>query len=147
MMSQNLRSVDFTKTRYLDILKTKHYFFLQIIKFIKYKSKAALLQKGVLYQKYKEGGLMHNVVLCSEFIHTYTHTHTHTHTHTCKDTAQTEARRLRHPHKYIFTTLVMCSQQLSLLHWINNWLISKIYFTDVLSFQTLFTCKSHISID
>ena len=63
-----------------------------------------------MYQKHMEGGLMHNVVLCSDFIHTYTHTYTH------KDTAKTEARRLTHPHKYIFTTPVMCLQQLSILH-------------------------------
>ena len=38
------------------------------------------------------------------------------------------ASRLIHPHKHIFTPPVMCSQKLSLLCWMNNSLISKIYF-------------------
>ena len=33
-----------------------------------------------------------------------------------------------HSYKYIFTPPVMCSQQLSLLYWKNNSLISKMYF-------------------
>ena len=41
---------------------------------------------------------------------------------------------LSHPYKYIFTPAVMCSQQLSLLHWINTWMISKIYFSRSISF-------------
>ena len=67
--------------------------------------------------------------------HTQTHTHTHTHTQRhntlrgqCTDT---------HQHKYIFTPPVMCSQQLSLLHWMNNSLISKIYFPQCLFFSKI----------
>ena len=45
MMSQNLKSMDFTKTQNLDILKTKH-FFLQIIKFINYTSRATYVSKA-----------------------------------------------------------------------------------------------------
>ena len=44
----------------------------------------------------------------------------------------------------------MCSQQLSVLHLINNLLISKIYFTEfhkVFTFQKLLTCGSHVSVD
>ena len=44
---------------------------------------------------------------------------------------------------------VMCIQQLPVLHWINNLLIQKIYFTEiphVFAFQKLLTCTSHISL-
>ena len=41
-------------------------------------------------------------------------------------------------HPYISTPPVMCSQQLPLLHWMNNSLISKIYFPQF-TFQKLFT--------
>ena len=60
----------------------------------------------------------------------------------------TRADRLTHPYKYILTPPVMCSQQLSVLHWMNNLLILKFYFTDfhsVFAFQKL-TCRSHISV-
>ena len=46
---------------------------------------------------------------------------------------------LSHPYKYIFTPAVLCSQQLSLLHWMNTWMILKIYFSRFLSFQKLFS--------
>ena len=48
-------------------------------------------------------------------------------THTNKYTHNTN-RDNRPTHKYILTAPVMCSQQLSLLHWINRSLILKIYF-------------------
>ena len=48
-------------------------------------------------------------------------------THTQRRTAHTEANRLTRPYKYIFT---MCLQQLSVLHLLNNLLISKIYFPE-----------------
>ena len=51
----------------------------------------------------------------------------HTHTNTCTN-KHSGATRLTHQYKYIFTPPVMCLQQLSLLHWISNSLISKIYF-------------------
>ena len=57
-----------------------------------------------------------NLVFCwySDLIsHTHTYTHTHTHTHTW-------VIKLTHPNKCIFTSPVMCSQQLSLLH---KWII------------------------
>ena len=38
------------------------------------------------------------------------------------------ANRLTRPYKHIFTTPVMCWEKLSLLRWMNNSLISKIYF-------------------
>ena len=56
-------------------------------------------------------------------IHTHTQTHTHTHTNTHHTKTHSRASRLTHLYKYIFTPPVMCSQQLSLLHWMNNSLI------------------------
>ena len=62
------------------------------------------------------------LVLWFDITHTNTHTHTHTHTHTYTKT-QTKAHmttgvnRLTHPYKYISTPPVMCSQQLSVIHW------------------------------
>ena len=46
MMSQILKSVDFTKTQTSRYLKNKKLFFLWIKKFINYKSRATLLQKN-----------------------------------------------------------------------------------------------------
>ena len=66
-----------------------------------------------------------------------THTHTHTHTHTQSYTAHSGASALTHPYKYKFTPSVMCSQQWSLLHWMNNSLISKIYFPQCLFFSKI----------
>ena len=54
-----------------------------------------------------------------------------------------------HTYKYILTPPVMCSQQLSILKWMNNLLISKICFpkfSNLFAFQKLLTC-SHISAD
>ena len=53
------------------------------------------------------------------------------------------------PYRYILTPTVMCSQQLSILKWMNNLLISKICFpkfSNLFAFQKLLTC-SHISAD
>ena len=72
--------------------------------------------------------------------HTHTHTHRHKQKHTHKDThtdthahthtkTHSGASRLTHLYKYIFTPPVMYSQPLSLLHWMNNSLISKIYLS------------------
>ena len=50
-------------------------------------------------------------------------------THTIKGTQHTGANRLADPYKHILTSSDMCSQQLSVSHWLNN-LLSKIYFTE-----------------
>ena len=60
--------------------------------------------------------------------------HAHKHTYIQRHIAHSGANVLTHPYKYIFTPTVMCSQQLSLLHWMKNSLISKIYFLQCLSF-------------
>ena len=62
---------------------------------------------------------------------TLTWYHTHEHTHTQRYTAHSGASRLTHPYKYILTPPVMCSQQLSLLQWMNISPIS-IYFPQFL---------------
>ena len=69
---------------------------------------------------------------------------------TNKDTAHTWTNRLTHPHKYILTWTVMCSHQLSILHWMNKLVISKIHFTEfhnVFAFKKLLFCKYHVSVD
>ena len=58
-------------------------------------------------------------------------------THMQTHTTHSESNRLTQPYKYILTPPAMCSQQLSVLHWMNNSLISKIYFP-----QCLFVCGS-----
>ena len=65
-------------------------------------------------------GLTHNVVFCwySDLI-----SHIHKHSHA----AHSRAIILTHPYKYILTPPVICLQQLSLLLWMHNSLISKIY--------------------
>ena len=71
-------------------------------------------------------GLIHNVFLTGTLIWYHTRTNTHRHiTHW-------GAKRLTHPYKYIFTPLVLCSQQLCLLQWMDNSLISKVYFPQYL---------------
>ena len=50
--------------------------------------------------------------------------------------AHTGASRLTHLYKHIYTP-VMCSQQLSLLHWMDNSLISKSYFRRCLFFSRI----------
>ena len=47
--------------------------------------------------------------------------------HTHKDTQHTRASRLTHPYKYIFAPFVICLQQPTLLHLMDNLMISK-YF-------------------
>ena len=66
-------------------------------------------------------------------------------THTNKYTHNTN-RDNRPTHKYILTAPVMCSQQLSLLHWINRSLILKIcFFIIYLLFILLYLCFSRIN--
>ena len=66
-----------------------------------------------------------------------------------RNTTHSGANRLTHPDKYILTSPVMCWQQLSVLHWMNNLLMSRIFFTEthnVFTFQKLLSCRSHISV-
>ena len=78
--------------------------------------------------------LTHNVVFCwySDLI-----LHTHNHIHTQRHTDHSGASRLTHPYKYMFTPPIMCSQQLSLFHWMNNSLTSKIYSPQCLFFPRI----------
>ena len=65
-----------------------------------------------------------------------------------RNTTHTGGNRLTHTYKYIPT--IMCSQQLSVLHFMNNSLISKFYFTEfhnVFASWKLPTCRGHISVD
>ena len=64
-------------------------------------------------------------------------THTNKHKHIQRHKTHLGASRPMHPCKYIFTPTVICSQQLSLLHWMNNSLISKIYFPQCLFFSKI----------
>ena len=68
------------------------------------------------------------------------------HTHTQRHTAQSGANILKHPYKYKLKPPVMCSQYLSILHWMNNLWISKIYFPRCILFQKLLTYRGHISV-
>ena len=86
-------------------------------------------------------GLKYDVVFCwySDLI-----SHTQTHTHT----SHLGASRPTHPCKYIFSPTVMCSQQLCLLHWMNNSLTSKIHFPQCLFFSKIIHLpKSYLLID
>ena len=75
-------------------------------------------------------GLTYNVFFVGILIWYHTHTYTHTQIHT----ANSGTNRLTHPYKYILPTPVMFSQQLFVLHWMNNSLISKVYFSQILFF-------------
>ena len=85
-------------------------------------------------------GLTHDVVFClySDMI-----SHTHTHIHTQRHTAHPGASRLTHPYKYIFIPTVMCSQQLSLLHWMKKSLVSKIFLPQSFLFKN-YSLENHI---
>ena len=76
-------------------------------------------------------GLTHNVLFFwySDLISQHKHIQTHT--------VHSGVSRLKHTYKYIFTPPLMCSQQLSLLHWMNNLSISKIYFPQHLFFSKI----------
>ena len=94
-------------------------------------------------------GLTHDLAFClySDLIpHTHTHTHTHTHKDTQRHTAPWGGNRLTHPSKYILTLPAMCSQQLSVVHWIIHW-FQKLTFHNIFSFQTLHTGRSRIFSD
>ena len=80
------------------------------------------MQKSILFT-----GFWHKMCFFDGNL-TWYHTHILTHMHTQRNTAPSEVSRLTHSCKYIFTPPVMCSKQLSLLQWMNNSLISKVYF-------------------
>ena len=85
-------------------------------------------------------GLTHIVVFCwhSDLI---SHTKTHT-THS-------GASRLTHTHIKMYLHHLLCAHSSYLLYytkWIIHW-YQKFTFHNVFSFQNLFTCKSHVSID
>ena len=95
-----------------------------------------------------------------DITHTHAHTHTHTHTHTRTrtqthtqthtPTAQGGPSRLTHPCNYIFTPFLFYLQHFILFHQINKWIIltyQKFTFHNAFSFQKLFSCKCHKSID
>ena len=68
--------------------------------------------------------------------------------HTQTGTTHLGASRPTHSCKYIFTPTVTCSQQLSLLHWMNNSLTSKIHFPQCLFFSKIIHLpKSYLLID
>ena len=50
------------------------------------------------------------------------------HTDTQRHIGHSGVNRLKHPYKYILTRPVIFSEQLCVLHGMNSWLISKIYF-------------------
>ena len=52
---------------------------------------------------------------------------------------------LTHPYKCLLTPPVMCSRQLSVLHWIIHW-YQKIIFHNVFSFKKLLSCKKCKSV-
>ena len=91
-----------------------------------------MLSLGTLYQKdldcvlcNKASSLLRSDTWCG-FLLVFWFDITHTHTHI--DTQHTQGgSRLTDLYEYIFTLPAMSSQQLSLLHWMNNLLISKIY--------------------
>ena len=86
-------------------------------------------------------GLTHTAYSGDTLLVTGTVTWYQTHTQTHTDPG---AGRLTHLYNYILTPLVMCSQQLLLLHWMIKWIIhwyQKFTFHNVFSFQKLFACK------
>ena len=60
---------------------------------------------------------------------------THTNTHTQRHATHSEISRLTDSYKYIITPPITWSQQLPLLHWMSNSLISKTYFLKYLFFS------------
>ena len=68
-------------------------------------------------------------------------------THTNTQTVHSWASTLIHPHKYIFTPPVMCSQHLPFDDYINNSLISKIYFHNEFLFKNYSVVKVIYLVD
>ena len=79
------------------------------------------------------------------------HTQTHEpHSKLSVDWLTQVVSRLTYPYKYILTPPAMYSQHLSVLHWMNNFLMSKLHFTEfynVFAFQKLITCRCCISLN
>ena len=67
------------------------------------------------------------------------------HTYTQRYTAYSGTNRLTHPYKCILTPPAMCSQQLSVLHWIIHW-YQKITFHNVFSFKKLLVQSVYLFI-
>ena len=97
----------------------------------------------------------HNVIFCyySDLIlHTPTHLilHTPTHTHAHKDTKTRNTLRGKktdtHPFKYIHHLLCAHSNYLYYIEWSIHWYQNFTYH-NVFSFQKLFTCTNHISVE
>ena len=88
--------------------------------------------------------LTNNVVFCwySNLI-----SHTYTHKDTLRHTAHSESSRFTHPIN-IYLRHLWCAHgsRLYYLEWIIH-RYQKITFYGVFSFQQLFTCKGHISVD
>ena len=87
---------------------------------------------------------------CTRYSDLVLHTHTQMHTYTEIHTAHTGNNRLTPLYKFILTAPAMCSYHLCTLHWINNLLISKIYFKEfhsVFAFQKLLSCRIHIPVE
>ena len=61
------------------------------------------------------------LVLSFDITHRDTHTHTRARARTQKHTSHTGANRPTQPDKYKLTPPVMCSEQLSVLHFIISW--------------------------
>ena len=82
--------------------------------------------------------------------HTYTQTNTHTHTRTLTHTKTQSTLGpvdwLNHINTYLYHLLCAHSSYLYYTEWIIHW-YQKFTFYSVFSFQKLFTCKSHISVD
>ena len=122
---------------------SENFYFIKNIIWLTYESFSilsdAFRQKSVIFSKNS----------CSWVIWFYiTHTHTHTlkthttHTHRC--TAHSGASRLTHQYKSMFMPLFLCAHQSSSLYidWINNSLISIIYFQqNDFSFQNYLLVK------
>ena len=65
----------------------------------------------------------------------------HTHKYTQKHTEQSGPNRLTQPHKHILKPPAMRSQQISVLHWINN-----SHIKNLLSTMSIFKNYSHVEV-
>ena len=80
-----------------------------------YQNDVFSMQQGITFIE-----LLRSDRQCGSFWYSDLISHTQTHVNTQRHTAHSGASRLAHPYKNIFTPLVMCSQQLSLLNCMNN---------------------------
>ena len=91
-------------------------------------------------------GLTHNVVFCwysNLILRTQTHTYTH------KDIQHTQGLVDLHTHINIYLHHLLCahSSYLYYIGWIIHWHQKITFHESNISFQELFTCKCHISVD